>query len=289
MRLAQTDELPWRRGLEHRGGIFHFRNVLEGTPGRLDNFQLSLGRMGGEFYSPRHRHNFEQIRIQIAGALDYARDGKMTAGMIGYYPEGVFYGPQSQAPDDEPQTLVLQFGGASGAGYLCREEVKAGMDALAAQGEFRNGVFRRHGDTEGRRNTDGYQAIWEHIRARPMDYPAPRYSRPLLIDPAAFAWTDRPEPGCAEKFLGGFTERGASVRCLRLEPGARLRLAGRSVLVILDGAGEIAGGAYRRLTALFLDHDETADILAESATEAIALGLPDLRPLMAREFADAAA
>ena len=42
-------ELPWTRGLEHRGGMFHFRNLMEGAPGRRDNFQLSMGRSDKDF------------------------------------------------------------------------------------------------------------------------------------------------------------------------------------------------------------------------------------------------
>src|SRR5215831_7858760 len=79
MRIVQTDEIPLKRGLEHRGGIFHGRIVVEGEPGSLDNFQLSYGQMGGDFNSPRHRHNFEQIRYQLEGVLDYGRDGKLVA------------------------------------------------------------------------------------------------------------------------------------------------------------------------------------------------------------------
>ncbi len=118
MKIVQGDELQWERGLEHRGGIFHFRRLLEGEPGRIDNFQLSLGRVGGDFYSPRHHHNFEQVRFQLEGELDFARDGKMKTGMVGYFPEGAFYGPQTQDPDTTPMTVVLQCGGASGSGYL---------------------------------------------------------------------------------------------------------------------------------------------------------------------------
>ena len=81
MKIVQADDIPLKRGLEHRGGIFHSRRLLEGEPGTLDNFQLTLGQMGGEFFSPRHRHNFEQIRFQVEGTLDYARDGKLSAGL----------------------------------------------------------------------------------------------------------------------------------------------------------------------------------------------------------------
>src|SRR5262249_1639931 len=173
MKIVQTDEIPLKRGLEHRGGIFHGRIMVEGAPGALDNFQLSFGQMGGDFNSPRHRHNFEQIRYQLEGVLDYGRDGKLVAGMVGYFPEAVYYGPQSQDPGINCKTIVLQFGGASGSGYLSQAEVQAGMQELRGEGEFKDGVFRRRADVEGKRNMDGYQAIWEHVNERPMVYPKP--------------------------------------------------------------------------------------------------------------------
>jgi hypothetical protein len=288
MKFVQADELPWQRGLEHRGGVFHFRRVLEGEPGRIDNFQLSLGKMGGAFYSPRHRHNFEQIRYQVSGTLDYDRDGKMTPGVVGYFPEGVFYGPQSQSPDEEPMGMVLQFGGASGGGYLSRDEVKAGMEALADQGEFKNGVFRRRDDVEGKRNVDGYQAIWEHVNRRPMDYPTPRYSRPFLMDPSAYDWVPTGTNGVAEKFYGSFTERRTSMQALRLEAGASFTLHGRSIAIVQNGTGEVTGKRYRAFTVLYLDWDESAAFAATEAGEMLVLGLPDLRPLMAEPLAAAA-
>src|SRR6267142_268749 len=145
MKIVQTDEIPLKRGLEHRGGIFHGRIMLEGEPHALDNFQLSFGQMGGDFNSPRHRHNFEQIRYQLEGVLDYGRAG--------------------------------------GSGYLSQAEVQAGMRELAALGEFKDGVFRRRADVEGKRNLDAYQAIWEHANGRPMAYPKPRYPQPIFMDP----------------------------------------------------------------------------------------------------------
>ncbi|MEK9680098.1 MAG: hypothetical protein VW169_17135, partial [Rhodospirillaceae bacterium] len=171
MKIVQGNDLPLQRGLEHRGGTFHFRNLMEGAPGRLDNFQLSYGEMGGDFYSPRHRHNFEQIRYQMKGELDYGRDGKFTKGMIGYFPEGAHYGPQTQPADSHSITVVLQCGGASGGGYLSRGEAKSVMDELCDFGTFEDGVFHRNKDVPGKRNLDGYQAIWEHARQRPMEYP----------------------------------------------------------------------------------------------------------------------
>ena len=43
MKITQGDELEWVRGLEYRGGTFHYRNLMEGTAGTIDNFQLSMG------------------------------------------------------------------------------------------------------------------------------------------------------------------------------------------------------------------------------------------------------
>mgnify|MGYP003693836791 CR=1 FL=1 len=242
MKIVQTDEIPLKRGLEHRGGIFHGRIMVEGAPGALDNFQLSFGQMGGDFNSPRHRHNFEQIRYQLEGVLDYGRDGKLTAGMVGYFPEAVYYGPQSQDPNIPCKTIVLQFGGASGSGYLSQAEVQAGMQALKREGEFKDGVFRRRADVEGKRNVDGYQAIWEHANGRPMAYPKPRYPQPIFMDPTTYDWVPargrarrvRSRSGCsrngaAKPASSGSMPARASPRAARASmssPAARARSAG---------------------------------------------------------------
>src|SRR5215471_4015268 len=193
MNIVQGDELDWVRGLEHRGGTFHYRNLMEGMPGTRDNFQLSMGRNDKDFVSPRHRHNFEQFRFQLEGDLDFARDGKMTPGMVGFFPEGASYGPQTS--EATATTIVLQFGGASGSGYLSRKEVKQGMDELKQFGAFETGVYRRHPGTPGKRNVDAYQAIWEHVNHRALEYPEPRYGGASMLDSADFRWVPTGYPG----------------------------------------------------------------------------------------------
>jgi hypothetical protein len=293
MKIVQGDELQWERGLEHRGGTFHFRRLLDGAPGRIDNFHLTFGKMGGDFYSPRHRHNFEQVRFQLKGALDYDRDGKLTAGMVGYFPEGVFYGPQSQNPEDGPMTIVLQCGGASGSGYLSRDEVKAGMEALKAHGVFEDGVFRRNEAPKGKKSVDGFQAIWEHHNGRPLEFPKPRYNAPILMDPENYEWV--PIEGAVsayEKPLGRFTECGTSMACVKLDPGAEWTAEGRTILFTVSGKGTVDDQELRDYTTIHLDHDETVTLTAEEGCEVLVLGLPDLRPLMAamddRQLASAA-
>src|SRR5690349_17276031 len=213
MKIVQADELPKYRALPHRAGTIYFRDVMEGEPGTPGNFQLTLAESAGDFYSPRHRHNFEQIRFCLDGDLDFSKTGKLTSGMVGYFPEGVSYGPQTQKPDNVSLALVLQFGGASGSGYLSRGEVKVATEELKKQGEFVDGVFRRHADAPGKRNMDGFQAIWEYANQRPMVYPKPRYEHPVFMDPAAYDWAavDGVQ-GVEEKLLGIFTERRAEQR-----------------------------------------------------------------------------
>ena len=285
MKIVQGDELPLKRGLEHRGGTFHYSILAEGEPGTPGNFQVSLGRIGGDFFSPRHRHNFEQIRFQLEGALDFGRDGRLLEGMVGYFPEGVAYGPQTQKSEQSPATtIVLQCGGASGSGYLSAEEVQAGMAALKQQGEFKDGVFRRRDDVEGRRNTDGYQAIWEYVNGRAMVYPEGRYITPILSNPASFDWVpvgDR--PGVAEKPLGVFTERRTSMGFLRIEAGSRYTIAGKAIYLVMIGVGSGGGASLRRLSTVTLEAGETMEISASKTMEILRFGLPDLSRLKQRE------
>ncbi len=283
MKIVQVDDIALERGLEHRGGTFHSRRLLEGDPGALDNFQLSLGQMGGDFYSPRHRHNFEQVRFQVEGTLDYDRDGKLSPGMVGYFPEGMHYGPQTQNPDEVPMTLVLQCGGASGSGYLSRAESKAGMEELRNIGEFEDGVFRRDDGPDGKRNMDGYQAIWEHVHGRKLAFPNPRYAGPIMMDPASYDWLPAEgEDGVHEKPLGTFSECRTEAGFLKLDPGAVHRGGGRGIYFVVSGAGEVESESFTRHATVLVERGETARFTAIETTEIFHIGLPNLDAMIAR-------
>ena len=202
-----------------------------------------MGRNDKDFVSPRHRHNFEQFRFQLEGDLNFARDGVMTPGMVGYFPEGTSYGPQTS--EATATTFVLQFGGPSGQGYLSRKEVKQGMDALRATGTFDGGVYRRNEGEPGKRNMDGFQAIWEQANGRPLQFPKPRYAKPVMMDQAGYEWVPRTDqPGVFEKLLGVFTERrvgGGPVPAERRRDADRHRDAA-SISPIGSGAGMSVDG-----------------------------------------------
>jgi hypothetical protein len=278
MQIVHADEVEWKRGLQHRGGTFHYRHLLEGEAGTLGNFNLGLGQQDGDFLSPRHRHNFDQFRFQVEGTMNFDRNGKMAAGTLGYFPEGAAYGPQSS--EGRSVTAVLQFGGASGGGYLSPKEVAAGTEELKKFGTFEGGIFRRKDDSEGRRNSDAYQAIWEHVNGRRMDYPKPRYRDPIMVEPENYEWLPLAGmPGVSERPLGTFTERQCAAAVIKLVRGASYNAGPRSVYLVLSGSGIVREEPYRRMTAFYLADGESADIVARDQTELLRLVLPDLAGL----------
>ena len=275
MKIMQLEDAPLVRGLEHRGGTFHSRTMAEGTPGTPGNFKFSLSWLGTDYSGPRHRHNFDQYRFMIEGESDYGQDGPLKAGMLGYYPEGVPYGPQVNKT--EIFCAVLQFGGASGSGYLLPREVKAGMEELKKFGEFKDGIFHRNDDVPGRRNSEAYQAIWEHVHGRDMVYPKGRYDAPIYADAKNYGWAPvKGANGVSEKLFGVWTERRTEAGMLKLEAGASHKVAGRGVYLVLSGAGQCEGKPLQKYTCVFLDTGEATTLSASEPMELLHYGLPDL-------------
>ena len=285
MQIVQQEDVERKRGLEHRGGTFYARTLVQGTPGTPGNFKLSLSESGADHSGPRHRHNFDQFRFMVQGSSSFDRDGVLKEGMLGYFPEGVHYGPQTNPTDTF--LIVLQFGGASGSGYLLPAEVKAGTEELRKFGEFKDGVFYRNSD-DGKRNVDGFQAVWEHVHGREMIYPKARYDAPVFMDPQNFDWVSVGQ-GVEEKLLGVFTERRTEGSLLRLASGASHKLQGRGVWVVLHGGGSAAGQTLKQYTAISLEKGEELAIAASEAMELLHYGLPDLTGIESLRHAPAAA
>jgi hypothetical protein len=268
MKLVQSADLPFVERVNPRGGVFHHKPLLEGVPGRKDNFLLTLSRTFEDFVSPRHRHNFDQIRYQIAGTGGFGRDGGMTPGSLAYFPEGTHYGPQSAA--GEMIVLVLQVGGASGSGYMSEAELQQSVAQLKREGEFSDGIYRRRG---GGRPQDAYEAAWEHRHGRPLVYPPPRYQAPVLLYPEAFAWMAH-APGVAIRHLGQFGDRGPRLAMIRIEAGAAGDAAGPAILFVLDGGGWLDGQVLKAGSALHLSGDDRRRITATSQLGFLRIGLP---------------
>lgn len=237
-RVIDLESIPMVERAHVRSGVFRSRRLLAGEPGTPGNFSLQLSHTPDTYFSPRHRHNFDQVRCQLEGEFDFASDGVMKPGTVAYFPEGTFYGPQSSGSSS--LTLVLQFGGASGNGYLSAEQYEQAAAELAKMGSFERGVFTQRRPDGSRSNQDAYEAVWEQVNGRPLVYPPERYLHPVFMAPDHFGWLPvEGQAGACCKSLGEFSERGTRLAFYRLEPEASLRLAAHSIYFAIEGTGRV--------------------------------------------------
>jgi hypothetical protein len=264
-----------------RGGKREFKTLLRGDENSLNNYKLSFVRQTGELDIPRHRHNFDQLRMCLEGdPQNYGKDKWFNPGELVYFPEGTPYGPEQSS--SERLSITLQFGGASGQGYIGAQRTAAAIEEMKAFGTFDKGIFTRTGElaTGQRRNQDSYEAIWEHINQRKLTYPKPRYDEPICIKPANFEWLPaNGHDGFAAKPLGVFSERGCSIALMKveagshgvLEPSDRIRIG-----FVVKGGGEANGKEIRKYTALSFAPSEPCRITAAGEVEFLVVGLPML-------------
>ncbi len=219
--ILDTNALDWeavQRGRVHQ--IRRKRLPLEtGVPGLTAEYSMSVVPEG--YFTPRHRHNFDQIRYTLSG-LQSTGHGDLGPGECGYFPEGAYYGPQKQ--EGECTTLVLQFQGASGLHFLSNEEMNATYQKMMAAGAtFENGVYKAVGPNGRRINKDSYLAIWEEHEGSKLAFPKPRYRVPTMMTADRYRWVpDRHRPGVETKHLGTFTEYRTAIGFFRLAPGAQI-------------------------------------------------------------------
>jgi hypothetical protein len=277
MRVVQGSEIPFiERTNQPRGGRFRQRRLLEGEPGSAGNYLLQNSETFGDFASPRHRHNFEQYRYQIRGTFQFDRDGVMAPGVVGYFPEGTPYGPQTSSEDS--LTLVLQFGGASGNGYMSEAELSASVAALKQHGSFQNGIYTRDAADGGqKKNQDAYEAAWEFNAKRAVNYPAQRFQAPVFMNPEHFGWVVQ-APGVAVKHLGSFGEGRTDVGFLKLDAGAVYAASGPRLFYGLAGAGVVVGSAdgWQAESAIEVKAGESVRLQANAPAELLFIGLPRL-------------
>ncbi len=267
--------MEWGRSLTaHRAGRMSHKILFEGPEGSPDNFLFVLANEGSDYYSPRHRHAWDQVRLCLEGSIPIGRVLRIDAGEIGYFPEGVHYGPQEGGPDRI--VLLLQIGGASRLGYLSPGQLEQGRQRLLEEGVFEGGVFRR-ASGEGKRNEDAYEAIWRITTGKPLSYPRPAYKSPIVIRPDGFLWRGIPGmPGARRKDLGTFPERGLSLELTSLEGGSSYALkssSARRLLFVRDGEGQCDGEPFGAQTAIRLEPGESACLRASKPTELFAIAV----------------
>lgn len=273
MQVIDIDTIPEEEIPHVRQGVFRSRKLLTGEEGGPGNFALQLVSLPETYDSPRHRHNFDQVRYQIEGEFDFGSDGKMHPGSIAYFPEATRYGPQTGR--ERSLTLVLQFGGASGSGYISAEQYARAMEELSREGSFEKGVYTRTGEDGGRVNQDAYEAVWERVNDRRLVYPKQRYARPVFMEPENFDWVAIPDQtGVLCKLLGVFSERGTRIALYRLQAGSSLPLEDNAIYFVDDGSGEVDGRPYGKYTTIRLEAGEGAVATVAAESVFLQLGLP---------------
>jgi len=281
MRIAHTKDIPSLPVAALRGGKINFQTLLEGEEGAIDNYHLLLADTDVSFKSPRHRHNFEQIRYSLVEPTNIGKNRNLEIGDIGYFPEGTYYGPQNQEEVGKTSLcMVIQFAGPSGSGFMSQRQFTAAFDEMQALGRFEGGVFRRNQALpDGRMNQDAYEAIWEYVNGRPLEYAKPRYVDPVHVHENSYGWQPLADgSGVAAKHIGTFNERGVALDILRLEAGARHTLPAAPqtrIVFFKHGTGTLGNGEpWFQHSAMHLGVNESVDLAATETTEAMVLCLP---------------
>lgn len=246
MRVSEAEKVQAGVVGSMRDGVLAQKFLLMGEDGSPNNYSLNVGRTGGGgWQTPRHKHNFDQVRYVLKGTYPYAKGKVMEEGTVGYYPEGVPYGPQ-----DRPEGLemmVCQFGGASGQGYISVYQREAANARLAERGEFKNGIYTWHDEKGQKHNQDGFQACYEEVMGRKLEYPKPRYEDIVLMHPDNYEWVPDAAPGVATKWMGVFSERMAKIGFTRIEAGATFGAGTEEALEVMflaEGRVTVKGQEY---------------------------------------------
>jgi hypothetical protein len=259
-------------------GSILFKHLLKGEAESPDNFMYILGRQDGDFLMPRHRHNFDQIRLPIRGDMNIGRGIVLREGQVGYFAEGLAYGPQDDplghAKPGERIQLVLQFGGASSYGFMTIEQRRKARAELARLGRFEGPYYY---SADGKKDWV-LNAIWAHVFGSKLKYPRPRYKEVVIADPASFHWLPvRGARGVFRKFMGAFSERAVSIEMFKVAPAATWSSTdsvARRLIVVLSGSGTAAGQPLAHLTAIQAEAGESLEISASADMELFVVGLP---------------
>ncbi|MFI4994806.1 MAG: hypothetical protein ACHQAQ_03360 [Hyphomicrobiales bacterium] len=261
---------------DHPTGALGMRHLSQGRAGTPDNFMMVLAENLGHFQMVQHRHNFDQFRFCIRGDMNMGPHRTLREGHLGYFPEGASYGPQDDPAG--PLALVVQFGGASGYGYMNMEQYRAGRAALNKSGRFEGPVYIRELGDGRVKKTFSINAIWEAALGEKLLLPAPRYDEPIFMNPRAYRSVPvKGHAGVARKLLGLFSERETMAEMWSLRPGAKYAFAARSairLLFVLEGGGKAGPAPLGQHFAIHLDPSEMIEIAAESEMTLLSFTLP---------------
>lgn len=277
MRISEAAKAEGGSVGSMRDGKLDQKFLLTGDDDSPNNYLLNVGRTGsGGWGTPRHRHNFDQVRYVLKGSYPVSPHKVMKEGTVAYFPESVHYGPQ-----DRPEGLemmVIQFGGASGEGFLSVARREAANEALKKKGEFKNGVFTWYDEHGNKHNKDGSAACVEEATGKKLEFAEPRYDDVVMMYPESSPWLKSETAGVSTKTLGVFTEREMRLGFIKIETGATFNTETRTAIEVLflsEGQITVDGKTYGPQTAIeLLPTDAPAEITATEDALLLAIRLP---------------
>jgi hypothetical protein len=284
--IVDTKDLPLETVQRGRVNMIKRKRLPLETGVAGLTIELSLSIVPEGYFTPRHRHNFDQIRYTLEG-IQSTGYGDLGPGEIGYFPEGAYYGPQAQK--GECTALVLQFQGASGEHLLSNEEMNATYQKMIAAGaKFENGIYRGQTADGRRKNKDSYVAIWEEHEGRKLTFPKPRYRAPVMMEPSHFNWLqDRARPGIETKHLGTFSEMRTGIGYFRLLPQARLaggKQKDCELRYLVEGSFAYGGRRWDAGTYMYVPFgSETGAITSEGGANFFVISLPVVAEMASRQ------
>jgi hypothetical protein len=287
MEIADTSKLEFEGlGLKHRGNGLWFKYLFLGDEADPANNYLFVLARQQSFYSPVHRHNFDQFRYPTMGNINILPEVDVHQGELCYHPEGVYYGPQDDG-DELKEVLVLQFGGASGQGFVSHAKLAESQQKLSTQGRFERGKFIRRrenidgtGDEESE-PIDAFQALWEDQTGRSLVYPEGRYDRIIKMQPTAYSWTKvHGDSGVWKKTLGVFSERETRAEVIKIEKDSWKIPADEAIhlLYLLKGEGYADGDEIKAGWAGRIQPGKAAEIKTDTGLHILHFKLPLLAP-----------
>lgn len=287
MEIADTSKLEFEGvGLKHRGNGLLFKYLFLGDENDPANNYLFVLARQQSFYSPVHRHNFDQFRYPTLGNINILPQVDVHQGELCYHPEGVHYGPQDDG-DELKEVLVLQFGGASGQGFVSHAKLAESQKRLASKGRFEHGKFIRqtqnidgtgHDELEP---IDAFQALWEDQTGRSLVYPEARYDRIIKMQPDAYAWTKmNGYSGVWKKTLGVFSERETRAEVIKIEKSSWIIPTedATHLFYLLNGKGLADGHVIQAEWACRMQAGKTAEIRTDTELQLLHFKLPMIAP-----------
>jgi hypothetical protein len=273
VQLVESDSVDFSRwGISGtRAGSIEFKPFAEGEIEPGVNFFFALMRFGanGEpFETPRHNHNFHQIRYVVDGVHNYAPRQDLPKGWVGYFPAGAHYGPQR---DGGGTVLYLQYG----EGYISDAQQKHAFAEMSKVGTFENGVYTTIDASGKKRNQDSIKALFEFVQGRELVFPTPQYPEPITINPDAFTWVSLGE-GLRSKPLATFSDRQVAMTVLRWDaPCTRAFSEDEShfVFTLTDGL-RVDGGTHPARTAIWSPGGEPLALDGDAGAEALGVSVP---------------